>query len=76
MNLQEEIIEFLNTEIDPYVRSHNGSITFDRFEEGIVFVKLSGSCSNCSAASLTLSMLIERQIRKKFREVKKVRSID
>jgi Fe-S cluster biogenesis protein NfuA len=72
MAIEEEIQLFLRESIEPYIASHNGHIRFITFEDGIVFIELSGSCSMCSASTITMSLHIERQIRKKFREVKKV----
>ncbi len=72
MSVTEEIQAFLRESIEPYIASHNGHIRFIQFEDGIVFIELTGSCSTCSASTITMSLHIERQIRKKFREVKKV----
>lgn len=72
MSIEEEIQLFLRESIEPYIASHNGLIRFIQFEDGIVFIELTGSCSTCSASTITMSLHIERQIRKKFREVKKV----
>lgn len=72
MNITEEIQQYIDEFIKPYIASHNGSIRFIGFEEGIVLIELTGSCSTCSASTITLSLHIDRQIRKKFREVKKV----
>lgn len=72
MSIKEEIQLFLLESIEPYIASHNGHIRFIGFEDGIVLIELSGSCSTCSASTITMSLHIERQVRKKFREVKKV----
>lgn len=72
MQIEEEIHLFIRETIEPYIASHNGHIQFVRFVDGIVTIELSGSCSSCSASTITLSLHIDRQIRKKFREVKKV----
>ncbi len=75
MAIEEELLQFIHTEIEPYILSHNGMVQFVRFEDGIVYLQLTGSCSTCSASTITLSFHIERQIRKRFREVKKVSSV-
>lgn len=72
MVVEEEIQVFIRESIEPYIASHNGHIRFIRFEDGIVLIELSGSCSTCSASTITMSLHIERQIRKKFREVRKI----
>lgn len=72
MVVEEEIQIFIRDNIEPYIASHNGHIRFICFKDGIVTIELSGSCSTCSASTITMSLHIERQLRKKFREVKKV----
>jgi Fe-S cluster biogenesis protein NfuA len=41
-------------EIRPYVRSHGGAVEIAGVEDGVVTVRMSGSCDGCTGASATL----------------------
>ena len=50
---QEIIVKKIKEVIDklrPYLQNDGGDIQFKRFENGVVYVKLVGACSNCPMA--------------------------
>lgn len=49
--------------IRPYVQSHGGEVAVLEATGGVVKVRLSGSCSGCTASSITLRMGVERALR-------------
>ena len=54
---QEIIVKKIKEVIDklrPYLQNDGGDIQFKRFENGVVYVKLVGACSNCPMATMTL----------------------
>ncbi len=58
----EEIIVEINEVIDlirPYINRDGGDIEFVKFEDGIVFVKMKGTCVGCAGFEDTLSELVE-----------------
>ena len=65
----------INEEIDklkPYLQNDGGNIEFIKFEDGIVYVKLTGACAGCSMIDVTLKEGIEAAI---MSEVKNVRGV-
>jgi Fe-S cluster biogenesis protein NfuA len=52
-----------------------GEITFDRFEDGIVYLYMQGSCSGCPSSTATLKMGIETRLKAAIPEVQEVISI-
>lgn len=72
-DITRRIEEAIAKEVAPYVESHRGHIRFEKFEDGIVYVRLGGACEGCSAVSITLKAGVERMLRKQFREVDAVR---
>jgi len=62
--------------VRPFVESHAGNITFVKFENGVVFVKLHGMCINCPASTYTISLGVERILKENVAEVKSVEVID
>lgn len=67
----EKIKEVLDR-IRPYLENDGGSVKFNRFENGVVYVSMTGACSNCSLASYTLEDGIETALINEVPEVIKV----
>ena len=57
------IKEVLETEIRPAVAMDGGDITFERYEDGVLYVHMKGSCSGCPSSTMTLKMGIENRLR-------------
>lgn len=53
----------LTGEFGEFVAGHGGSIEVQSIHDGIVKVKLAGSCSGCSLADVTVKLRLERDIR-------------
>lgn len=70
--IETKIREILDSEIRPAVAMDGGDITFDRFEDGVVYVYLQGSCSGCPSSTMTLKMGIETRLREAIPEVREV----
>lgn len=58
----------------PYIRSHGGEVEVLAVEDGIVELRLSGTCDGCPASSATMKLTIEREIRAVAPEVLEVRA--
>jgi len=70
--LKTEVEEALK-EIQPHLRADGGDIELiDVDEEGIVKVKLKGACVGCPMSQMTLQYGVERYLKQKIPEVKKV----
>ena len=71
MTTEEKIIEVLN-KIRPYIENDGGNIIFNKYENGVVYVSLTGACSHCPMADNTLNDLIEQALTTEIPEVIKV----
>lgn len=71
-DVERRIKEVLDTEIRPAVAMDGGDITFGKFEDGIVYLHLQGSCSSCPSSVATLKMGVESRLRDVVPEVKEV----
>lgn len=71
---EEKIIEIID-KIRPFLISDGGNIEFVKFENGVVFVRMMGHCSNCSLLDVTLKDSIELAIINEVPEVIEVRNI-
>lgn len=57
------VAQVLAGEVGEYVRSHGGEITLVRVADDAVEVALSGACTHCPAAGLTLDQRVEAAVR-------------
>lgn len=74
-NVIKEIKELIETRVRPAVAQDGGDIIFDHYVDGIVYLRLQGSCSGCPSASATLKAGIENMLRHYIPEVQEVRAI-
>jgi Fe-S cluster biogenesis protein NfuA len=72
---ERKIIEILDTDIRPAVAMDGGDITFERFENGVVYLHMKGSCSGCPSSTATLKMGIENRLRDAIPEIVEVVAI-
>ena len=63
------------TEIKPQIQADGGDIDLVAIENGIVKVRLRGSCVGCPMSALTLKAGVERIIKSKVPEVKSVEAV-
>ncbi len=70
--IENKIREILDNEIRPAVAMDGGDITFEKFEDGVVYVYLQGSCSGCPSSTATLKMGIERRLQEAIPSVREV----
>ena len=73
--LEKKIVNLLETKIRPAVARDGGDIVFQKFNQGVVTVKLQGSCSGCPSSTLTLKKGVENLLCHYIPEVKEVISI-
>jgi len=71
-SVEQRIQDILDTEIRPAVAQDGGDITLDRFEDGLVYLHMKGSCSGCPSSTATLKMGIEGRLRELIPEVLEV----
>lgn len=58
----------------PYLQSHGGNVQLLGVEDGIVQLRLEGSCSGCPSSSMTLKLAIEDAIFKAAPDIEEVRA--
>lgn len=74
-DIEAKIRDILDREIRPAVAMDGGDITLDRFEAGIVYLYMQGSCAGCPSSTMTLKMGIETKLREAIPEVLEVVSL-
>ncbi|EFO92259.1 CRE-LPD-8 protein [Caenorhabditis remanei] len=66
------IKEILETRIRPMVQEDGGDITYVGFDDGVVKLKMQGSCTGCPSSGVTLKNGIENMLTFYVPEVKEV----
>ena len=56
----------------PFLIGEGGNINFIKYEDNIVYIKMTGACANCEMLDLTLKEGIEASIMSEIPEVKEV----
>jgi len=69
--MKEKIEKALET-IRPALRADGGDIQLVSVEDGIVKVRLTGACSGCQMAQMTMTQGVEQAIKEVVPEVNKV----
>jgi Fe-S cluster biogenesis protein NfuA len=75
MSLKEKVEKALES-VRPHLQADGGNVELiDVNEDGIVKVKLTGSCGGCPMAAMTLQYGVTNAIKQAVSEVKDVQSI-
>jgi NFU1 iron-sulfur cluster scaffold homolog, mitochondrial len=69
------IKELLDTRIRPTVQEDGGDIVFKGFEDGIVKLKLQGSCTSCPSSIVTLKNGVQNMLQFYIPEVVSVEQV-
>jgi len=71
----EKRVKAALAEIKPQIQADGGDIDLVAIEDGIVKVRLRGSCVGCPMSALTLKAGVERVIKQRVPEIKSVESV-
>jgi len=76
MDTIDRIERTLDT-LRPYIASHRGQVEVVDFDEqeGVLLLRLGGTCQGCAASSITLKQGIEVRLREMVPEVKHVEAV-
>lgn len=70
-----QIKELIETRVRPMVMMDGGDIAFERFDEGIVYLRMHGACAGCPSSTATLKSGIENMLKHFVPEVVEVRPV-
>jgi Fe-S cluster biogenesis protein NfuA/nitrite reductase/ring-hydroxylating ferredoxin subunit len=63
-------------EVRPYLQSHGGNVELVSLQEGVLRLRLEGSCSGCPSSAATLALAVEDAIRKAAPEIQEIKAED
>ena len=70
-----KIKDIIETKVRPAVAKDGGDITFQSFDNGIVYLQMKGACSGCPSSALTLKAGIEKTLKHYIPEVLEVQQV-
>lgn len=73
--MQDEVEMVLDT-IRPSLMADGGNVELVDIDDGVVKLRLVGSCSSCSSSTMTLKMGIERALKKAIPMVRCIESVE
>ena len=68
----EILVEEALDEVRPYIHSHGGQVELLAVSDGMVELRMSGSCAGCAASAMTLKRGIEEALRQHYPGFKQV----
>ncbi len=71
----ENIAKIINSKIRRAVMQDGGDVKFNKYESGIVYLSLKGSCAGCPSATMTLKNGIENLLKSHIAEIQKVEQV-
>jgi Fe-S cluster biogenesis protein NfuA len=76
MDTIDRIEKTLDT-LRPYIASHRGQVEIVDFDEseGLLLLRLGGTCHGCAASTITLKQGIESRLREMVPEVRHVEAV-
>lgn len=74
-NEKEMIIDIIE-HLRPFLINDGGDIEFIKYEDNIVYIKMTGACANCHMLDLTLKEGIEAAIKSEIPSVKEVINVN
>ena len=73
--LAERVKTVLETEINPAIASHGGTITLVGVEDTEIYLEMGGGCQGCAMSRMTLRQGVERMVRQAVPEVTVIHDI-
>ncbi len=74
-DIEKKIITILETKVKPAVANDGGDIKFVNYKDGIVKVKLQGSCSGCPSSIITLKRGVQNLLQHYIPDIKQVEAV-
>ena len=72
MAMETEAVKEAIDEIRPLLQRDGGDIEFVSLDEGVVKVRLKGTCAGCPFSRMTLRMGVEARLKEQFPELEGV----
>jgi Fe-S cluster biogenesis protein NfuA len=72
----EDAVAAALEEVRPYVESHGGTISVESIVDGVVKVRMLGSCDGCPSSTATLTVGVEQALREHWPNFRRLEVVD
>jgi Fe-S cluster biogenesis protein NfuA len=69
MSVESEIRRVLEEKVNPILAEHYGAAELSGYEDGVVYVRLTGACSACPSAQFTIEDVVRAEVKAALPEV-------
>ena len=70
--MEDQIRKVLKEKVDPVLAAHYGGAVLTGYEDGIVYVKLTGACASCPSAQSTIEDVVKTIVMENIQVLKDV----
>lgn len=70
--MEDQIRKVLKEKVDPVLAAHYGGAVLTGYEDGIVYVKLTGACASCPSAQSTIEDVVKTIVMENIQGLKDV----
>ncbi len=74
--MESEIKKVLKEQVSPMLAFHRGDAEFVSYEDGVVNLRMKGTCKGCPLAALTLKEGIEAILKENFNGIERVEAVE
>lgn len=67
--MEKKIRKVIEKDIRPYLKGHGGDIEIREIKGNKITVKLTGACSGCPGAKITIENIVEETLKEKIGEI-------
>jgi len=71
----EDRVQAALDSVRPYLESHEGGVEIAGIEDGVVLLRLEGSCDGCPSSAATVKLAVEKAILARIPEIHEVRAL-
>ncbi len=71
-----DAVEAALAEVRPLVESHGGALEVDRVKDGVVWLRMLGTCDGCPSSSATLTYGVEAALREHWPNFRRLELLD
>lgn len=70
--MEDKIRQILEEKVNPCLLEHHGYAVLVGIKDGVVVVRMEGSCATCPDALITFETIVKTNLRKELPEIKDV----
>ncbi len=71
--MEDKVKKILEENVNPILEKHFGASEFADYDDGVVYIRMTGACGTCPSAQGTVEDIVKAEIMAKLPEVKDVR---